>query len=171
MNFHLPIEKNGKKYLRRRTIVHLTMSEKVMKILRRQSKRIFCLIDGIILESFSLSDLEKLVEHIEELGSIRKSNVFFESQLLPEIYKKFVSGGLTPKIIPSDSDVYITLECLDIANSKQADIICLGVKDDSLLPAIIKLREIVDILLISPTQDIARNYLPYSDYHISLEEL
>ena len=147
------------------------MSEKVMKILRRQSKRIFCFIDGRILDSFSLTDLEKLVEHIGQLGSIRKFNVFFDSQLTPEIYKKYVSGGLTPKIVPSDPDVHMTLECLDIANSKHADIICLGVRDDTLLPVAIKLREIVDILLISPTQNIAKHYLPYSDYHISLEEL
>ena len=147
------------------------MPEKVMKILRRQSKRIFCFIDGRILDSLSLTDLEKLVEYIVHLGSIRKFNVFFDSQLTPEIYKRYVSRGLTPKIVPSDSDVYITLECLDIANSKHADIICLGVKDDTLLPAAIKLREIVDILLVSSTQNIAKNYLPYSDYHISLEEL
>jgi uncharacterized protein (TIGR00288 family) len=129
------------------------------------------LIDGKLLEDFSLSDLENLVEHVSKLGSIRKSLVFFDCQLTTEGHTKYINSGLTPKVVPSDTDIYMTLECLDIANSKQADIICLGVKDDSLLPAVIKLREIVDILLLSPNQKLAKNYLPYSDYHISLKEL
>ncbi|MCG3227433.1 MAG: NYN domain-containing protein [Candidatus Heimdallarchaeota archaeon] len=147
------------------------MSERVMKILRRQTKRIFCLIDGIILEHISPANIEHLLEQIKQLGSIRKSIVFFDNQLAPEIYEMYLSRGFSPKIVPSDKDVYITLESLDIANSQQADIICIGAKDDSLLPVVIKLRETTDIMLINPTKTTAKRYLPYSDYIISLDEL
>ncbi|MCG3221908.1 MAG: NYN domain-containing protein [Candidatus Heimdallarchaeota archaeon] len=147
------------------------MSERVMKILRRQTKRVFCLIDGTILESISPTNIKHLLEQIKQLGSIRKSVVFFDCQLAPEIYDLYLSRGFSPKIVPSDKDVFITLESLDIANSQQADIICIGVKDDSLLPVVIKLRETIDIMLISPTKTTAKRYLPYSDYFISLDEL
>lgn len=147
------------------------MSERVMKILKRQTKRVFCLIDGIILESISPVSIKNLLEQIKQLGSIRKSIVFFDSQLAPEVHEMYLSRGFSPKIVPSDKDVYITLESLDIANSQQADIICIGAKDDSLLPVVIKLRETTDITLISPTKTTAKRYLPYSDYFISLDEL
>ncbi|NPD89609.1 MAG: NYN domain-containing protein [Asgard group archaeon] len=147
------------------------MSEKIMKILRKQTKRVFCLIDGAILESLSPLSIKLLLEQIKQLGSIRKSIVFFDSQLAPEVYEMYLSRGFSPKIVPSDKDVNITLESLDVANSQQVDIICIGVKDDSLLPVVIKLRETIDILLISPTKTIAKSYLPYSDYIISLDEL
>ncbi|MHA1953048.1 MAG: NYN domain-containing protein [Candidatus Heimdallarchaeaceae archaeon] len=147
------------------------MSERVMKILRRQAKRIFCLIDGIILEHISPTNLNNLSEQIKQLGSIRKSIVFFDNQLAPETYEMYLSRGFSPKIVPSDKDVFITLESLDIANSQQADIVCVGTKDDSLLPVVIKLRETIDIMLVSPTKTTAKRYLPYSDYFISLDEL
>ena len=147
------------------------MSEKVIKILRRQAKRIFCLIDGTILERISPANIKHLLEQIRQLGSIRKSIVFFENQLTPEVYEMYISRGFSPKIVLSDKDVHITLESLDIVNSQQADIICIGAKDDSLLPVVIKLRETTDIMLITPTKTTAKRYMPYSDYFISLEEL
>jgi uncharacterized protein (TIGR00288 family) len=147
------------------------MSDKVMKILRRQTKRVFCLVDGTILEHISLTNIKQLIEQIQQLGSIRKSIIFFDSQLAPEVYEMYLRIGLSPKIVPSDKDVHIALESLDIVNSQQVDVFCIGVQDDSLLPVVIKLRETTDILLISPTKKIAESYLPYSDYVLSLDEL
>ena len=147
------------------------MSEKVLKILKSHTKRVFCLIDGKIMESLSSSDIKLLIEQINQLGSIRKCIVFFDHQLVPEAYDMYISRGISPIVVPSDKDVYLTLEGLDIASSQQVDIFGIGVIDNKLLPLIIKLRETTDTMLICQTKTIAEKYSPYSDYLIILEEL
>ncbi|MBY8999997.1 MAG: hypothetical protein KGD64_03705 [Candidatus Heimdallarchaeota archaeon] len=147
------------------------MTDRVLNILRRQGKRVHCLFDGDLLEALSSSCIKLLMEQIEQIGSIRKNLVVFDHQLKPDEYELFISRGITPMIVPSDKDVYLALECLDVVYSQQTDVLCVGVNDESMLPILAKVREKSEILLISGTKNDAENYLPYVDYLITLKDL
>ncbi len=147
------------------------MTEKVLNILRRQSKRICCVSDGELLEKIPPSSIEFLLEQIQEIGSIRKNIVVFDYQLKPEKSKFFIKKGFSPVIVPSDKDVYLAIECLDIVNSQQTDILCLGVIEENQLPVVISAREKIDVLLISQTKEDAKNYMPFIDYLVTIEDL
>jgi len=147
------------------------MTEKVLNILKRQSKRICCVSDGDLLEKIPPSSIESLLSQIQEIGSIRKNTVVFEHQLKPDISKFFIKKGFSPLIVPSDKDIYLAIECLDIVNSQQADILCLGISEENQLPTIISAREKLDIMLMVKTKEDAKNYMPFIDYLIIIEEL
>lgn len=147
------------------------MTEKVLSILRKQSKRICCVSDGDLLEKVPLSSIDFLLEQIREIGSIRKNIVIFDYQLKPETSKSLIKKGFSPIIVPSDKDIYFAIECLDIVNSQQADILCLGTKEENQLPVVISAREKLDILLITQTEEDAKNYMPFVDYLVTIEDL
>ncbi len=147
------------------------MTEKVLSILRRHGKRIHCLFDGDVINNLSPSQVKLLIEQIEEIGSVRKNLAIFDYQLKPEKYDLYISSGISPMIVPSDKDVYLALECLDVVNNLQTDILCVGVSDESMLPILVKAREKSEILLISQTKESVKNYMPYIDYLIILKDI
>jgi uncharacterized protein (TIGR00288 family) len=147
------------------------MTEKVLNILRRQSKNICCVSDGDLFEKIPSSSIEFLLEQIQEIGSIRKNIVVFDYQVKPEISKFLIKRGFSPVIVPSDKDVYLAIECLDIVNSQQADILCLGAIEKNQLPVVISAREKLDILLIAQTKEDAKDYMPFVDYLVTIEDL
>jgi len=147
------------------------MTERVLNILRRQSKRIHCLFDGDVINSLSPSQVKLLIKQIEGIGSVRKNLAIFDYQLKPEKYDLYISCGISPMIVPSDKDVYLALECLDIVNNQQTDILCVGVSDESMLPILVKAREKIEILLISQTKESVKNYMPYIDYLITIKDI
>ena len=147
------------------------MTERVLNILRRQGKRIHCLFDGDVINNLSSSQIKLLMEQIAEIGSVRKNLAIFDYQLKPEKYDLYISSGISPMIVPSDKDVYLALECLDVVNYQQTDVLCVGVSDESMLPILVKAREKSEILLISQTKESAKNYMPYIDYLITLKDI
>ncbi len=147
------------------------MTERVLRILRRQSKRICCVFDGELLDGVSLETIKLLLEQIEEIGSVRRDIAIFDRQLKPETYSMYINCGISPIIVPSDKDVYLALEILDIVNGQQTDILCLGVKDEVLLPVTITARETTDILLVTQTKQHAENFLPYTDFLIVIDDI
>ncbi len=147
------------------------MTEKVLNILRRQSKRVCCVSDGDLFEKIPPSSIEFLLEQIQEIGSIRKNIVIFDHQLKPEISKFLIKNGFSPVIVPSDKDVYFAIECLDIVNTQQADILCLGIIETTQLPVVISAREKLDILLITQTKEDAKDYMPFVDFLVTIEDL
>ena len=147
------------------------MTERVLNILRRQGKRIHCLFDGDLINNLSSSQVKLLMEQIEEIGSVRKNLAIFDYQLKPEKYDLYISSGISPMIVPSDKDVYLALECLDVVNNQQTDVLCVGVSDESMLPILVKVREKSEILLISQTKESVKNYMPYIDYLIIINDI
>ncbi len=147
------------------------MTERVLNILRRQGKRVHCLFDGDVINNLSSSQVKLLMEQIAEIGSVRKNLAIFDYQLKPEKYDLYISSGISPMIVPSDKDVYLALECLDIVNNQQTDVLCVGVNDESMLPILVKAREKSEILLISQTKESAKNYMPYIDYLIIIKDI
>ncbi|MHA2358457.1 MAG: hypothetical protein ACXABK_06795 [Candidatus Heimdallarchaeaceae archaeon] len=147
------------------------MAERVLKILRRQVKNIYCILDGKLLESVSSSIIESFINQIEEIGSIRKNTIIFDNQLKSETFDMFIKHGISPIIVPSDRDINIALECLNVINTYQVDILCIGVLDDSLLPVVIKARETTDILLVCQSKESVENFMPFVDFLIAIDDL
>jgi uncharacterized protein (TIGR00288 family) len=147
------------------------MSQRVLKILRRHEKSIGCVFTGNLMTSINPLKIEQLLDQIQQIGSIRKNIVIFDQQLSSEIHVMFISKGISPIIVPSNSDIHLTLEVLDILNSQNMDVICIGIDDDSLLPVVIAAREKVEVLLVCPSKEDVKNYTPYIDYLITLKDL
>ena len=115
--------------------------------------------------------IEQLLDQIQQIGSIRKNIVIFDQQLSSETHAMFISKGISPSIVPSNNDIHLTLEVLDMMNSQQMDVICIGINDDSLLPVVIAAREKVEVLLVCPSKEEVKNYTPYIDYLITIKDL
>lgn len=147
------------------------MTERILNILKRQGKNIHCLFDGELIETLPQNKLRILIEQIEQIGSIRKNIAIFDQQLKPEAYEVFINGGISPMIVASDKDVYLALECLDIINNQQIDILCVGVNDESMLPILVEAREKSEVLLVGRDQETIKNYMPYVDYSITLSDI
>jgi len=147
------------------------MTEKILNILRRQSKRICCVSDGDLFEKIPPTSIEFLLDQIQEIGSIRKNIVIFDHQLKPELYKFLIKRGFSPVIVPSDKDVYFAIECLDIVNNQQADILCVGAIKKNQLPVVISAREKLDVLLIAPTKEDANDYMSFVDFLVTIEDI
>jgi len=147
------------------------MTERILNILKRQEKNINCIFTGKLIETLSEKQLEKILEQIRAIGSIRKSIVIFDHQLQPEEYGTYIKLGISPIIVPSDEDIHMALEGTDIVLTQHTDILCLGVVDDILLPMIASSRESKEILLIAPTKEKIENSLIYADYSIFSEDL
>jgi len=147
------------------------MSQRILKILHRDGKKISCIFDGEMFTELSPIKIKKLIEQIKELGNIRKSVAFFTDKLEEQIYNLFIARGICPKIVPSDKDIYITLESLEDVFFKNIDIIALGITDEKLLPTIIALREKKEVLLIVSKVNLKEKFLQYIDYLIVIDEL
>ena len=147
------------------------MAERVLKILRKQVKNIYCILDGKLLETVSSSVVRSLIKQIEEIGSVRKNIIIFDHQLKTETFDMFINHGISPIVVPSDRDIYLALESLDVINSHQVDILCLGILDNSLLPVVIKARETTDVLLVCQSKESVKNYIPFVDFLITMEDL
>ncbi|MHA1198986.1 MAG: hypothetical protein ACTSQF_06510 [Candidatus Heimdallarchaeaceae archaeon] len=147
------------------------MSERVLNILRRPGKNISCIFIGKLIETLSEDQLSHILDHIMEIGSIRKSIAIFDHQLKPEDYGTYIKMGISPVIVPSDEDVHMALEGMDVVLTQQTDILCLGVIDEVLLPMIASVRESTEILLIAPAKKDIENSLIYADYLILVEDL
>ena len=104
-------------------------------------------------------------------GSIRKSIAIFDHQLQPEEYGAYIKKGISPVIVPSDEEIHMALEGMDVVLTQQTDILCLGVVDEILLPMISSARESTEILLIAPSKSVIENSLLYADYLILIEDL
>lgn len=147
------------------------MSQKILKILRREGKTIGCVFDSDLLIDLSPSKLSLLLNQLNQIGNVRKSVVIFSKQLSKDMHEYFISRGLQPIIVPSDKDIYIALETLWQSFFSSLDVICLGTCSDDLLPVVITIRETHEIILVSPNQAVADKYLPYVDYLLLTEQL
>jgi len=147
------------------------MTERVLNILKRQSKSINCIFEGKLVKSILSDQLTDIIEQIKQVGSIRKFIAIFEHQLKSEVFDSLIESGISPMIVSSDSDIHLALETMEMINSKQMDILCLGIVDDSLLPVIIAARESYEILLITSSEESTRKSHSYADYSISIEKL
>ncbi|MCE7741254.1 MAG: hypothetical protein GOP50_02240 [Candidatus Heimdallarchaeota archaeon] len=147
------------------------MTERVLNILKRQGKNISCIFTGKLIETLSEDQLTHILDQIKEIGSIRKSIAIFDHQLKPEAYGTYIKQGISPVIVPSDEDIHMALEGMDVVLTQQTDILCLGVVDEVLLPMISSARESTEILLIAPTKQTIENSLIYADYLILAEDL
>ena len=147
------------------------MTERVLNILRRQGKNISCIFTGKLIEALSEDQLTHILDQIQEIGSIRKSIAIFDHQLKPEEYGTYIKVGIYPVIVPSDEDIHMALEGMDVVLTQQTDILCLGVIDEVLLPMITSARESTEILLIAPAKKDIENSLIYADYLILVEDL
>ena len=147
------------------------MTERVLNILRRQGKNICCIFTGKLIESLSEEQLTVILDQIKEIGSIRKSIVIFDHQLKSEDYGTYIKKGISPLIVPSDEDIHMALEGMDVVLTQQTDILCLGVTDDSLLPMIASARESTEILLLALSDKTIENSSVYADYLILIEDI
>jgi uncharacterized protein (TIGR00288 family) len=146
------------------------MTERVLNILRRQGKSISCIFDGKLIDAISSSQLNEIIEQIRQIGSIRKFITVFDHQLKSEDFDFLIHQGISPMIVSSDYDIYLALETLDVINSKQMDILCLGIIEDSLLPVIVTARESFEILLVTLSVESIKKCHSYADYLISIEK-
>ena len=147
------------------------MTERVLKILKRQGKDVSCIFSGKLVETLSESQLTQIINQIEKIGSIRKSIAIFDHQLKPEEYGVYINKGITPTIVPSDEEVHMSLEGMDVVLTQQPDVLCLGIIDDILLPMLASARESTEILLIAPQKDSIKNSLVFADYFVSIEDI
>ena len=147
------------------------MTERVLNILKRQGKNISCIFTGKLIETLSDTQIIHILDQIKEIGSIRKSIAIFDHQLQPEEYGAYIKKGISPVIVPSDEEIHMALEGMDVVLTQQTDILCLGVVDEILLPMISSARESTEILLIAPSKSVIENSLLYADYLILIEDL
>ncbi|MHA1687714.1 MAG: hypothetical protein ACTSYD_15165 [Candidatus Heimdallarchaeaceae archaeon] len=147
------------------------MSQRILKILKREGKSIGCVFDGALFSDLSPAQLSRLLQQLNQIGNIRKSIVIFAKQLPKEQYEYFISRGIRPLIVPSDTDIHIALEVLEQLYYSSLDILCVGVCNDDLLPIVITMREEKETLVVAPTQPIAERYLPYADYLIITSQI
>ncbi len=147
------------------------MTERVLNILKKQGKNISCIFTGKLIETLSETQIIHILDQIKEIGSIRKSMVIFDHQLKPEEYGAYIKKGISPVIVPSDEEIHMALEAMDVVLTQQTDILCLGVIDEVLLPMISSARESTEILLIAPSKSVIENSLMYADYLILVEDL
>ncbi|MHA1302383.1 MAG: hypothetical protein ACTSQE_02715 [Candidatus Heimdallarchaeaceae archaeon] len=144
------------------------MTERMLTILRRNSKKIGCIFDGNIFHKIENTKIHDLLEQIKSIGSIRTAKIFFDKKLSQEVHNQFLDLGLSPVIVPSDLDVYMAIEALDCLYFKENDILTFGIVDDRLLPVVITTREKIEVLIVAPNEEVAKCYLPYSDYVVYL---
>ena len=147
------------------------MSQRILKILKREGKSIGCVFDGILFSSLSPSQLSRLLHQLNQIGNIRKNIAIFAKQLPKEQYEYFISRGIRPLIVPSDTDMYIALEVLEQLYCSSLDILCIGVSNEDLLPVVITMREEKETLIVVPNQHVADRYLPYADYLIITSQI
>ena len=123
------------------------------------------------LETLSENQMNAIINQIREIGSIRRSVVLFDHQLKPEHHGSFIKQGISPMIVPSDEDIHMALECMDVLYTQHVDIMCLGIIDEMLLPVISTIRESTEIMLVTTSKDVIKNCLVYADYLIEIKNL
>ncbi len=146
------------------------MTERVLNILKKHGKNISCIFTGKLIETLSEDQINKILNQVKEIGSIRKSVAIFDHQLKPAEYGILIKLGISPIIVPSDEDIHIALEGMDAVFTQQIDVLCLGIVDEVLLPLIASARESTEILLITTSKDAIQNCLIYADYLLSIED-
>ncbi|MHA1865065.1 MAG: NYN domain-containing protein [Candidatus Heimdallarchaeaceae archaeon] len=144
------------------------MTERIITLLRKDTKKISCFFEGTILHDLTNKQIAEMINKIKSIGSIRSAKIFFDIKLQSEQHKKFIQLGLKPIIVPSDVDLYMALDILDTLYFSDKDIIVVAVKDTQLLPVIIAARDKIEIMVITNNRNVAENFSNYSDYLLTL---
>lgn len=146
------------------------MTEKVLRAIKRNTKKVYCIMDGELIENLTFSQLQSLLSQIGQHGSIRRNIAIFDHPLKQEEHKKLIKIGISPIIVSSEKDMHLSLECLDACN-KEIDILCLGIVNEVLLPVVIFARETTEIIIVSPTESLIESYRPYLDFQVILKNI
>ncbi|MHA1114670.1 MAG: NYN domain-containing protein [Candidatus Heimdallarchaeum aukensis] len=145
------------------------MSERIITLLRKDTRKISCFFEGTILQNLTNKQITEMIDEIKSIGSIRSAKIFFDVKLQSEQHRKFIHLGLRPIIVPSDVDLYMALDILDTLHFGEKDIVVVAVRDTQLLPVVIAARDKMEVMIITDNKDVAESFSNYSDYLLVLQ--
>jgi len=154
----------------------LSVLRRVGRVLRRKKdvkkEKLGLLIDGSNLLAENIKDdLEKIDETIASIGDLRIAKVILD-QTMPDSYiEKILEKGFLPIVVPGDTDVYMSIEAMDLIYSDELEIVAFWTSDINFLPIFIKAKELgKETVVLGRTEGFSETLENAADYIVVLSE-
>jgi len=154
----------------------LSVLRRVGRVLRRKKddkkEKLGMLIDGsnLLVDNIK-EDLEKIDETIASIGDLRIAKVILDQQM-PDIYiDRLMAAGYLPIVVSGDTDVYMSIEAMDLIYSDELEIVAFWTSDINFLPIIIKAKELgKEIVVLGRNEGFSETLENAADYIVILSE-
>ncbi len=130
------------------------------------------MIDGSnLLEDNIKEDLEKIDETIASIGDLRIAKVILDQQM-PDFYiEKILEKGFLPIVVPGDTDVYMSIEAMDLIYNDELEILAFWTSDINFLPIILKCKELgKETVVLGRKEGFSETLENSADYIVVLSE-
>jgi len=154
----------------------LSVLRRVGRVLRRKKddkkEKLGMLIDGsnLLVDNIK-EDLEKIDETIASIGDLRIAKVILDQQM-PDIYiDRLMAAGYLPIVVSGDTDVYMSIEAMELIYSDELEIVAFWTSDINFLPIIIKAKELgKEIVVLGRNEGFSETLENAADYIVILSE-
>ena len=154
----------------------MSVLRRVGRVLRRKKddkkEKLGMLIDGsnLLVDNIK-EDLEKIDETIASIGDLRIAKVILDQQM-PDIYiDRLMAAGYLPIVVSGDTDVYMSIEAMDLIYSDELEIVAFWTSDINFLPIIIKAKELgKEIVVLGRNEGFSETLENAADYIVILSE-
>lgn len=154
----------------------MSVLRRVGRVLRRKKddkkEKLGMLIDGsnLLVDNIK-EDLEKIDETIASIGDLRIAKVILDQQM-PDIYiDRLMAAGYLPIVVSGDTDVYMSIEAMELIYSDELEIVAFWTSDINFLPIIIKAKELgKEIVVLGRNEGFSETLENSADYIVILSE-
>ncbi len=154
----------------------MSVLRRVGRVLRRKKddkkEKLGMLIDGsnLLVDNIK-EDLEKIDETIASIGDLRIAKVILDQQM-PDIYiDRLMAAGYLPIVVSGDTDVYMSIEAMELIYSDELEIVAFWTSDINFLPIIIKAKELgKEIVVLGRNEGFSETLENAADYIVILSE-
>lgn len=112
------------------------------KLFGKRVRSIAILVDGpnMIRKEFKV-DLKEVKEKIKRFGNIRFAKVYLDQYASDKLIEAVTNQGFEPVIVPSDVDVILAVEAMELVLEKDIDTLVLVTRDTDFIPVVRKAKE------------------------------
>lgn len=114
---------------------------KLIRKKKRGDKRIGLLVDGpnMLRKEFGV-DLEDIKHRLEEFGTVKVGKVFLDQYAPDKLIEAVTNQGFEPVITPTDVDVIMATEAMELVYNSHLDMLALMTRDADFQPVLLRAK-------------------------------
>jgi uncharacterized protein (TIGR00288 family) len=142
----------------------------IISLIVGSQTRIALFVDGRMSKN-NHTNIIRLRNELDKLGSIRVSTLFFDHQVDRTEISGFKNAGYKIEIIPKYITLKLAMESIDTAMKKMVDTIIIGSDDEEIFQVVSKIKENHTIIVVVSNSQINPSLAKIADLTFSLGNL
>jgi uncharacterized LabA/DUF88 family protein len=142
----------------------------IISLIIGSQTRIALFVDGRMAKN-NLTNIIRLRNELDNLGSIRVSTLFFDHQIDSAEIINYKNAGYKIEIIPKYITLKLAMESIDTALKKMVDTIIIGSDDEEVFQVVSNIKENHTIFVVVSNAQINPSLTKIADLTFSLNNL